>query len=411
MLNGLDDINWSSLRDAYGAATETPDRIQALISSDPAAAARALDKLNFSIVHQGAVFESGEAAVPFLAEALELATPEVLPGILGLLAALSRGQGYYDRAQHLPILGGPIRDSLPDADVEIEAERDLARDTARAVFAEWDRAERLLKHPEATVRAAALYLLVLLGQNDLGAVAGPDDPRPYLGVRPLGTQRGLWAARAARAAESALDRDIGDTERASALSAFLPLGRADHPEIALEKAEGASLLIHYVLVEAAVARAGGFGAPAPDELAPHIARLVSAHDEIQKAMGAPDFRWRCSARAQIIQFATGLSDSAIDRIIDVLDAMLRPGEWQNYCLGSILRLILGSPPPRIPEDPCRLSRGRRRLATAILEAPESLKRPNEWVLHPDNWSSQQRLAKLGLSGDAETWRSWLDSAA
>ena len=167
MLQGLDDVRWNHLLDAYGTAEKVPDRIRALVSGDIDAADKALDDLSFTIIHQGAVYPSGEAAVPFLGQALDLAPHQIVPRILKLLAYLSQGQGYYDRAQHLPILGGPILDSLPDPDATIEEERDLARDTTRAVFAEWNRAVRLLEHEDAAIRAAALYLLVVLGQNDL----------------------------------------------------------------------------------------------------------------------------------------------------------------------------------------------------------------------------------------------------
>ena len=410
MFEGLDDINWNGLRDAYGAAGKTPERIRSLVSDDLIAAKKALDELFFTIIHQGAIYPAAEAAAPFLGETLEIASPEILPGVLSLLAAMSRGRGFFDSAQHLPILGGPIRESLADPDAEIEEERDLVRDTARAVFAEWDRVTLLLDHPEATVRAAALYLLVTLGRNDLGSTSGPDDPEPYLGVRPRGSSRGSWAALALAAVEAALERNADVAEYAGALSAFLPLGRADHPALALDRTDDAPAIVRYVALEAAVARAGGFGAPLSDHLAGPIGRLIAERDQIDDILRSPIWRWGGDARRMTLDMATGLSDAAIDRIADELAPVLQPGEWQLYCMSTILRLALGARTPRIPDDPCQLSTGRRRLVLAITEKPKATERPLDWLFHPDNWTAQGRLKQLGLSGDATVWRVWMNAA-
>ncbi|OIJ84586.1 HEAT repeat domain-containing protein [Streptomyces monashensis] len=77
-LNGLDDIPWTDLGHAYGAADDVPAtlRLLARAGEDPEREER-LDHLDASIYHQGgAVYSAGAAAVPFL---IELAATPGLP--------------------------------------------------------------------------------------------------------------------------------------------------------------------------------------------------------------------------------------------------------------------------------------------------------------------------------------------
>jgi hypothetical protein len=68
MLEGLDDIDWASLEDAYGAASELPDMIRRLASSDDAEQRDALYDVKASIVVQGIRFPATPKALPFLIE-------------------------------------------------------------------------------------------------------------------------------------------------------------------------------------------------------------------------------------------------------------------------------------------------------------------------------------------------------
>lgn len=90
VFEGLDDIDWASLEHAYGSAEDVPEWIRGLIDPDPAVREESLDAMYGSVHHQGDVYDSTVAAVPFLIEALT--APDV-PGraeIASLLASIAR---------------------------------------------------------------------------------------------------------------------------------------------------------------------------------------------------------------------------------------------------------------------------------------------------------------------------------
>jgi hypothetical protein len=68
MLAALDDIQWLDLHDAYGPADSVADAIRALLSDDPERRDRARWSLSSTIYHQGDLFDSTAAAIPFLVE-------------------------------------------------------------------------------------------------------------------------------------------------------------------------------------------------------------------------------------------------------------------------------------------------------------------------------------------------------
>jgi HEAT repeat protein len=96
MLTGLDAIDWSTLQDAYGSATEVPGRLRALLSDDEAVRSEALSELFGSVSHQGTIYSVSAHVIPFLVELL--ATPQVKdkPSIIALLASIAGGRGYYE---------------------------------------------------------------------------------------------------------------------------------------------------------------------------------------------------------------------------------------------------------------------------------------------------------------------------
>ncbi|HYE18826.1 MAG TPA: hypothetical protein VEA69_10300 [Tepidisphaeraceae bacterium] len=96
MLEGLDEVDWLSLRHAYGPADDVPDQIRALAGPNRPSREDALYGLFGNIWHQGTVYEASEYAVPFL---LELAGDPAVSGrdgILSLLHALATGHSYLD---------------------------------------------------------------------------------------------------------------------------------------------------------------------------------------------------------------------------------------------------------------------------------------------------------------------------
>ncbi|WP_042431816.1 HEAT repeat domain-containing protein [Streptacidiphilus anmyonensis] len=71
MLNGLHEIDWSSLHHAYGSAEEVPALLAALGSPDPEERDKALSRYYAAVHHQGSVYPSTIASLPFLFELAE----------------------------------------------------------------------------------------------------------------------------------------------------------------------------------------------------------------------------------------------------------------------------------------------------------------------------------------------------
>jgi hypothetical protein len=103
MLKGLDDISWSDLSHAYGAATDVPGRIRAIATGDERARQEAFEGLGYSIYHQGTVYSATAYAVPYLIELVTLvANDDVRSHLYSFLALLRNGSGYY--SVHAPVI-------------------------------------------------------------------------------------------------------------------------------------------------------------------------------------------------------------------------------------------------------------------------------------------------------------------
>jgi len=96
MLDGLDTVDWSSLRHAYGEATDVPALLRALLSVDSKAREEAVYELFGNIWHQGTVYSASAAAVPFLYELLSAPEVQDKPAIALLLASIAEGVGYLE---------------------------------------------------------------------------------------------------------------------------------------------------------------------------------------------------------------------------------------------------------------------------------------------------------------------------
>lgn len=96
MLEGLDSVDWASLRHAYGEATNVPRLLRSLLSTDPRVRQEALDELFSNICHQGTVYPASAAAVPFLYELLTAPDVQDKSSIAYLLASIADGVGYLE---------------------------------------------------------------------------------------------------------------------------------------------------------------------------------------------------------------------------------------------------------------------------------------------------------------------------
>ncbi|MCG0063477.1 HEAT repeat domain-containing protein, partial [Streptomyces tricolor] len=92
MFTGIDEVDWASLRHAYGSAEDVPGWLRALASADTAERATALDGMFGAVHHEGRVYDSTLACVPFL---FALAAREEVPDrgcIVELLVSIG-GEG------------------------------------------------------------------------------------------------------------------------------------------------------------------------------------------------------------------------------------------------------------------------------------------------------------------------------
>ncbi len=90
MFEGLDDIPWDELEHAYGRASVVPSLIRGMVSLDADERARAVDGFWGGPLHQGSIYTSSLAAVPFLIESLVVRHAD-RDQLLQMLAAIGVG--------------------------------------------------------------------------------------------------------------------------------------------------------------------------------------------------------------------------------------------------------------------------------------------------------------------------------
>ncbi|MGW7404977.1 HEAT repeat domain-containing protein [Streptomyces sp. NPDC054833] len=88
MFTGIDEVDWASLRHAYGSAEDVPALLRGLASADPAEREIALDGMYGSVHHQGNVYDSTLACVPFLFGLMARAEVPDRGGIVELLVSI-----------------------------------------------------------------------------------------------------------------------------------------------------------------------------------------------------------------------------------------------------------------------------------------------------------------------------------
>ncbi|MCK8677429.1 HEAT repeat domain-containing protein [Streptomyces lichenis] len=68
MFRGIEEVDWASLSHAYGPADDVPGLLRGLASADPGEREAALDAMYGAVHHQGDVYDSTLACIPFLLE-------------------------------------------------------------------------------------------------------------------------------------------------------------------------------------------------------------------------------------------------------------------------------------------------------------------------------------------------------
>ncbi|MDI9888376.1 HEAT repeat domain-containing protein [Streptomyces sp. HNM0645] len=147
MFTGMDEVDWASMGHAYGPADDVPGLLRSLASADPAERETALDGMYTAVHHQGDVYDSTLACIPFLLELV--ASPEVQDR--GAIVELLTSIGGIDLDD----------DELDPEDEEFEDAANYAM-AAAAVAAGADVFVGLLGDPDAGVRLAAPCALAML---------------------------------------------------------------------------------------------------------------------------------------------------------------------------------------------------------------------------------------------------------
>ncbi|MFF3372485.1 HEAT repeat domain-containing protein [Streptomyces sp. NPDC002680] len=93
MFTGIDDVDWASMRHAYGSAEDVPGLLRGLASADPGERESALDGMYGSVHHQGAVYDSTLACVPFLLALVAREEVRDRGGIVELLMSIGEAGG------------------------------------------------------------------------------------------------------------------------------------------------------------------------------------------------------------------------------------------------------------------------------------------------------------------------------
>ncbi|MDR7323706.1 MULTISPECIES: HEAT repeat domain-containing protein [Catenuloplanes] len=155
MLDGLDRIDWAAMKHAYGSAADVPAMLLAMRSPDAAERSGAFDSFYGSVHHQGDVYRSTTAALPFL-------------------FALATDPGTPDRAAVVTLLtsiAGEVADIPCDDDVE--PDHDYAvHDYRGAGVVLRDRGETfvaLAADPDPCVRVAAIPAIGLIHSDGVRA--------------------------------------------------------------------------------------------------------------------------------------------------------------------------------------------------------------------------------------------------
>ena len=138
--------------------------------------------------------------------------------------------------------------------------------------------------------------------------------------------------------------------------------------------------------------------------APHMAKL--ADDQFRKSFKSTNWGWGGLPSSTALYLASWLDDEAVDAVADDLLPLLEPNAMQLFQFDTILCLILGRPVPKIPDDPCTLSPGRRKLAEAFMQKPRG-EFQDYAFWWKRNGNAGAARARLNLPHDRAVWLKWL----
>ncbi|MFI9118157.1 PBS lyase [Streptomyces bikiniensis] len=153
MLTGIEEVDWASLGHAYGPADDVPELLRGLASADPAERETALDGMYGAVHHQGDVYDSTLACIPFLLELVADPGVQDRGCIVELLTSI--GGIELDDEEEEEMSGLPFDDGefIPAANYAM---------AAAAIAAGSDVFLGLVSDPDPEVRLAVPYALASL---------------------------------------------------------------------------------------------------------------------------------------------------------------------------------------------------------------------------------------------------------
>ncbi len=260
MFAGIDDIDWAGMEHAYGSAERVPDWLRGLVDPDPGVRDAALGAMVGCVHHQGDVYDSTVAALPFLIEIL------MLPGAPGRDGVAELVAGIADLSEW------PDDDELGTDDPLWQAHE--------LVVAAAPRLSGLAADPDPMVRAAMTELLVAVAPDVPGSAA--------LLTGMLGAETDPAVSRALLEALGRLELGAAEIDRLLVLAGHEPASVAVSALVAVAEHDPGRVPAGVAagLLERAYAEVGEFGSdplvgekrdePGTVRRAPHCARLVEA---------------------------------------------------------------------------------------------------------------------------------------
>ncbi|WP_369146511.1 PBS lyase [Streptomyces sp. R44] len=152
MLTGIEEVDWASLGHAYGPADDVPELLRGLASADPAERETALDGMYGAVHHQGDVYDSTLACIPFLLELVADPGVQDRGCIVELLTSIG-GIELDDDDEELDEFGSDDEEFIPAANYAM---------AAAAIAAGADVFLGLVSDPDPEVRLAAPCALASL---------------------------------------------------------------------------------------------------------------------------------------------------------------------------------------------------------------------------------------------------------
>ncbi|MGW2203090.1 HEAT repeat domain-containing protein [Streptomyces sp. NPDC001774] len=396
MLTGIEEVDWASLGHAYGPADDVPGMLRGLASPDSGERELALDGMYGAVHHQGDVYDSTLACIPFLLELV--ADPEVQDrgGIVELLTSIGG----------IDLSGEDGLDELDPDDEDFIPAANYAM-AAAAVAAGADVFLGLVGDPDCEVRLAAPCALASLHPDPAGVLTLL---RERLTVeRDTEVRLALVEAvgRIARRHESLRDETVdwlGWLTRAAhapglRLAALAQLARCAPGEVPGDVVERVTRLLDEVRTAPPEAAAPESSRPSAPTFAGQVRELFEEHaagratpwtDELMRTLH------------------TALDDRVEDRIALILAQLRSPDRCQRadaiWLSGGLIRVWRGGYEEMVRLIGAQLADPDPRLceaATSFLEGLFELTGPATDAL-------AARLAAYAGRPDRPEWEEWAD---